>query len=110
VALFQAAPKESHVLAVKRIFRYIKGTKEFGLWYTKGKDISLISYIDVYWASCIDDQRRTSGATFYLGECLVSWLRKKQSSIFLSTTATEYIVAATCCTQVLWMKQNMTNI
>jgi hypothetical protein len=43
VARFQAAPKESHVLAVKRIFRYLKGTKEFGLWYSKGKDLSLIS-------------------------------------------------------------------
>jgi hypothetical protein len=44
VARFQAAPKESHVMAVKRIFKYLKGTKEFGLWYPKGKDISLVSY------------------------------------------------------------------
>jgi hypothetical protein len=42
VARFQAVPKESHVLAVKRIFRYLKRTEEFGLWYPKGKDISLI--------------------------------------------------------------------
>ena len=60
VTRFQATPKESHVLAVKRIFRYLKGTKEFGLWYPKGKDISLISYIDVYWEGCIDDWRSTS--------------------------------------------------
>jgi hypothetical protein len=44
------------VLAVKRIFRYLKGTKEFGLWYPKVKDLSLIAYIDAYWAGCIDDQ------------------------------------------------------
>jgi hypothetical protein len=56
VARFQEAPKESHVLAVKRIFRYLKGTKHFGLWYPKGKDISLISYTDVDWAGCIDDR------------------------------------------------------
>jgi hypothetical protein len=49
VARFQATPKESHVLAVKRIFIYLKGTQEFGLWYPKGKDLSLISYIDVDW-------------------------------------------------------------
>jgi hypothetical protein len=85
VAQFQAAPKESHVLAVKRIFRYLKGTKEFGLWYPKGKDLSLIAYIDADWVGCIDDRRSTSGEAFYLGECLVSWLRKKQSSISLST-------------------------
>jgi hypothetical protein len=56
VVQFQAAPKESHVLAMKRIFRYLKGTKEFGLWYPKGKDLSLIAYIDVDWAGCIDDR------------------------------------------------------
>jgi hypothetical protein len=110
VARFQAAPKESHVLAVKRIFRYLKGTKEFGLWYPKGKDLSLIAYTDVDWAGCIDDRRSTSGATFYLGECLVSWLRKKQSSISLSTAEAEYIATTTCCTQVLWMKQTLTDI
>ena len=95
VAWFQAAPKESHVLAVKRIFIYLKGTKEFGLWYPKGNDLSLIAYTD---ADCIDDRRSTSGAMFYLGECLVSWLIKKQSSISLSTTEAEYITATTCCT------------
>ena len=56
VAGFQAAPKESHVLAVKRIFRYLKGTQEFVLWYPKGNDLSLIAYTDADWAGCIDDQ------------------------------------------------------
>jgi hypothetical protein len=47
---------------------------------------------------------------FYLGECLVSWLRKKQSSVSLSTAEVEYIAATSCCTQVLWMKQTLTDI
>jgi hypothetical protein len=110
VARFQATPKESHVLAVKRIFRYLKGTKEFVLWYPKGKDLSLISYTDSYWAGCIDDRRSTSGAEFYLGECLVSWLIKEQSSVSLSTAEAEYIATTGCCTQVLWMKQTLTDI
>jgi hypothetical protein len=55
VAQFQTAPEESHVLAVKRIFRYLKGTKVFGLWYPKRKDLSLISYTDADWAGCLDD-------------------------------------------------------
>jgi hypothetical protein len=56
VARFQAAPNESHVLAVKRIFIYFKGTEEFGLWYPKGKDISLIAYTDADCEGCIDDR------------------------------------------------------
>jgi hypothetical protein len=98
VAQFQEAPKESHVLAVKRIFRYLKGTKEFGLWYPKGKDLSLMAYTDEDWAGCIDDRRSTNRAMFYLGECLVSWLSKKQSSVSLSTAEADYIAAAACCT------------
>jgi hypothetical protein len=110
VARFQEAPKESHVLVVKRIFRYLKGTEKFGLWYLKGKDLSLTAYIDADWAGCIDDRRSTNGASFYLGECLVSWISKKQSSISLSIAEAEYIAAATCCTQVLWMKKKLTDI
>jgi hypothetical protein len=105
VSRFQATPKASHVLAVRRIFIYLKGTKEFGLWYPKGKDLSLIAYTDADWPGCVDDRRNTNGASFYLGECLVSWLRKKQSSLSLYTTEAEYIVVAGCCTQVLWMNQ-----
>jgi hypothetical protein len=67
VAQFQEEPKESHVLAVKRIFRYLKGAKEFGLWYPKGKDLSLISYTGVDWVGCIDDLQNTNGEEFYLG-------------------------------------------
>jgi hypothetical protein len=101
VARFQAAPKESHVLEVKRIFRYLKGKKEFGLWYPRGKDLSLIAYTDVDWEGCIDDRRSTSGEVFYLGECLLSCLSKKKSSVSLSTAEVEYISAASCCTKVL---------
>jgi hypothetical protein len=46
----------------------------------------------------------------YLGECLVSWLSKKQSSIYLSTTEAEYIAATSCCTRVLWMKKTFIDI
>jgi hypothetical protein len=56
VAQFHATPKESHVLKMKMIFIYLKGTKEFGLWYPKGKNLSLIAYIDADWAGCIDDR------------------------------------------------------
>ena len=77
VARFQANPKEAHILAIKRIFRYLKGTIEFGLWYTKRNELTLLSYTDADWAGNIDDRKSTSGATFYMGDCLVSWSSKK---------------------------------
>jgi hypothetical protein len=59
-------------MAVKRIFRYLKATKDYGLWYPKRNEISLISYTDADWAGRIDDRIITGGETFYLGEFLVS--------------------------------------
>ena len=101
VARFQANPKETHVLAIKRIFRYLKGTTEFGIWYPKGNELTLVSYTYVDWAGSINDRKSTSGATLYLGNCLVAWSSKKQSLVSLSTIEAEYIAAATCCTQVI---------
>ena len=49
VARFQVAPKETHIIAVKRIFRYLKGTMDFGLWYPKGNELTLIAYSDADW-------------------------------------------------------------
>jgi hypothetical protein len=65
---------------------------------SKRKGSITYAYTDADWAGCIDDRRSTSGAVFYLGECLVSWLSKKQSSVSLSTAEVEYIAATTCCT------------
>jgi hypothetical protein len=110
VARFQATPKETHVMEVKRIFRYLKGTTEFGLWYPKGNEMTMVTYTDVDWEGSIDDRRSTSGEAFYLGDFLVSWLSKKQSSVSLSTTEEEYIATTTCCTQVLWMKKTLQDI
>jgi hypothetical protein len=95
---------------VKRIFRYLKGIIDFGLWYLKGNELTMVTYTDVDWVGSIDEKRSTSGATFYLGDCLVFWLSKKQSSISLSTIEEEYIATTTCCTHILWMKQTMQDI
>jgi hypothetical protein len=107
VGRFQESPKSSHLLAVKRIFRYLKGTTEYGLWYLTGNQIDLHAFIDVDWVGCVDYRRSTSGATFFLGGCLVSWSSKKQSRVSLSTVKEEYIATANCSTQVVWMKQMM---
>ena len=85
VARFQATPKETHIIAVKRIFRYLKGTMDFGLWYPKGNEITLIAYSDADRAGCVDDRRSSSGTTLFLGNCIVSWSSKKQASVSLLT-------------------------
>jgi hypothetical protein len=97
-------------MVVKRIFRYIKETQDYGLWYPKGNDLSLVPYTYADWVESVDDRRSTSEIAFYLGDFLVSWLRKKQTSVSLSISEAEYILASTCCTQVLCMKQNLQDI
>ena len=90
---------------MKRILRYLKGTIDFGLWYPKSSTFIVTTYSDADWAGNVDDQKSTSGNEFFMGDCLVSWLGKKKSSISLSTAEAEYIVVVDCCTQILWMKE-----
>jgi hypothetical protein len=110
VGRFQSAPKQSHLAAVKRIFKYLKGTMTYGLWYPRNQNFQLIAYSDADWANCVDERKSTSGGAFFLGDSLVAWLSKKQGSISLSTTEAEYIAAATCCTQILWMIQTLADL
>jgi hypothetical protein len=110
VGHFQSAPKQSHLAAVKRIFKYLKGTMTYGLRYPRNQNFQLIAYSDADWANCVDERKSTSGGAFFLGDSLVAWLSKKQGSISLSTTEAEYIAAATCCTQILWMIQTLVDL
>jgi len=72
VGRFQSTPKQSHLLAVKRILRSLKGNSDFGLWYPKNSTLTVIAFIDADWAGSIDDRKSTSGNAFFLGDCLVS--------------------------------------
>ncbi|KAH9762965.1 hypothetical protein KPL70_001008 [Citrus sinensis] len=106
-ARFQSCPKESHLLAVKRIFRYLSGTIDIGLWYPRGTHIDLTCYSDADFAGYKVDRKSTSGTCYILGHSLVSWFSKKQNSVALSTTEAEYIAAGSCCAQALLMKQTL---
>ncbi|KAK6124940.1 hypothetical protein DH2020_041315 [Rehmannia glutinosa] len=106
-ARFQSALKESHMTAAKRILRYLKGCQEVGLWHPNEGGFKLIGYSDSNYAGNIDDRKSTSGSCQFLGDCLVSWFSKKQNCVSLSTAEAEYISAAFCCTQLLWMKQTL---
>ena len=106
-ARFQAAPKECHLVAVKRILRYLVHTPSLGLWYPKGASFNLVGYSDSDYAGCKVDRKSTSGTCQFLGRSLVSWSSKKQNSVSLSTAEAEYISAGSCCAQLLWMRQTL---
>ncbi|RVW69235.1 Retrovirus-related Pol polyprotein from transposon TNT 1-94 [Vitis vinifera] len=104
-ARYQACPKESHLIALKRIIRYIAGTLELSLWYPFDTHSDVACYTDADWAGNVDDRKSTSGGCFYIGNCLVAWMSKKQNSISLSIAEAEYIAIGSCCSQLLWIKQ-----
>ncbi|GJY76657.1 retrovirus-related pol polyprotein from transposon TNT 1-94 [Tanacetum coccineum] len=108
-ARYQAKPTEKHLQAVKRIFRYLNGTINMGLWYSKDTDMSLTAYADADHAGCQDTRRSTSGSAQFLGDKLVSWSSKKQKSTAISSTEAEYIALSGCCSQILWMRSQLTD-
>jgi hypothetical protein len=106
-ARFQSDPKECHLVAVKRILRYLVATPCFGIWYPKGSTFDFIGYSDSDYAGCKVDRKSTSGTCQFLGRSLVSWSSKKQTSVALSTAEAEYVATGQCCTQLLWMRQTL---
>ncbi|XP_050890265.1 secreted RxLR effector protein 161-like [Lathyrus oleraceus] len=106
---FQANPKESHLAAIKRIMEYLKGTTNVGLWYPKGSICDLVGYSDSDYAGCKIDRKSTSGTCHVLGNALVSWACKKQACVALRTTEAEYIATGSCCAQILWQKQQLSD-
>ncbi|GKA99240.1 hypothetical protein Tco_0827177 [Tanacetum coccineum] len=106
-ARFQEDPKTSHLEAVKRIFRYIKGTTHLGLWYPNGTSIKTLVYDYSDHAGDYVDRKSTSGICTFMECCLTSWFSKKQTSLAISTTEAEYVSARKACQQALWMKQSL---
>ncbi|GKD77429.1 hypothetical protein Tco_1340050 [Tanacetum coccineum] len=104
-ARFHENPKTTHLKAVKRIFRYIRGTSHLGLWYPKGTRIETIVYADSDHAGNYVDCKSTSGVCTFMGCCLTSWFDKKQTTLAISMTEAEYVSAEKACQQALWMKQ-----
>nr|GEY47898.1 hypothetical protein [Tanacetum cinerariifolium] len=106
---YEANPNEHHVLAVKRIFCYLKGTINLGLCYSKDSGFDLTTYSDVDHAGCHLDQKSTSGSVQFLGDKLVCWSSKKQNYVSISTVESKYVAVSSCCAQVLWMHTQLTD-
>ncbi|GKD05263.1 hypothetical protein Tco_1180237, partial [Tanacetum coccineum] len=102
-ARYQVNPKVSHLYAVKRIFRYLKGQPKFSLWYPKDSPFDLVAYTDSDYAGASLDRKSTTGGCQFLRSILISWQCKKQTMVANSTTEAEYVAASSCCGQMLWI-------
>ena len=105
ISRYMARPTNLHLQAAKRILRYLKGTVDYGIMYKKGSLNDLVAYTDNDYAGDLNDRKSTSGYIFLLSSGAVSWISKKQPIVTLSTTEAEFVAAAGCASQVVWMRR-----
>ena len=105
ISRYMGKPTEMHMAAAKRILRYLKGSWNFGILYKWGWFDELEAFTDSDYAGDVDDRKSTSGYVFLLNSGAVSWASKKQPIVTLSTTEAEFVAAAGCASQAMWMKR-----
>ena len=110
ISIFMERPKEAHWQAEKRILRYVKGTKRFGILYIFSENSDLVGYTDSDWAGSGDDRKSTSGYVFHMGSGAISWASKKQLIVALSTAEAEYVAATAAACQVVWMRRMLRSL
>nr|XP_016479378.1 PREDICTED: uncharacterized mitochondrial protein AtMg00810-like [Nicotiana tabacum] len=110
VSRYMEHPKETHLLAAKRIFRYLQGTIDYGILYKKEGKSELIGFTDSDFAGDKEDRKSTPGYVFMLGSGAVSWCSKKQPIVTSSTTEAEFVAATVCATQAIWLKKVLTEL
>nr|GEW03074.1 ribonuclease H-like domain-containing protein [Tanacetum cinerariifolium] len=93
-ARHQVTPKECHLYAVKRIFRYLKGNPKLGLWYPKESPFDLVAYSENDYGGANQDQKSTTRGCQFLGRRLISWQCKKKTIVGTSTTKAKYVAAS----------------
>nr|GEX42591.1 putative ribonuclease H-like domain-containing protein [Tanacetum cinerariifolium] len=106
-AYFQVTPKASHLHTVKRIFKYLKGKPHLGLWYPKDSPFDIVAYLDSDYAGASLNKKSTTRGCQFLGCRLISWQCKKQTVVTTSSTEAEYVAAASCYAQVLWIRNQL---
>jgi hypothetical protein len=103
-------PRRVDLVATKHVMRYLKGTLDYGLYYTGDHDLRLYGYTDSDWAGSASDRKNTSGCCFSLGSTMTSWKSRKQSNIALSTTKVEYIAACSASCEAIWLQKLLTGL
>ncbi|XP_074327097.1 secreted RxLR effector protein 161-like [Apium graveolens] len=104
VSRFMADPREEHMLIIKRVLRYLKGTLDFGIFYGKSLNTNLLGYTDSDYARDMDDRKSTSGYVFLLNGAAICWSSRKQDIVTLSSTEAEYVAATSAACHCIWLK------
>ena len=97
-------PHDIHWRVAERILKFVQGTKTHGIFYKEKSDLDLIGFTDNDWVGENTDRNSTSGYVFMIPEGPISWSRKKQSAIALSSTEAEYRGVVNAATQCLWLQ------
>jgi hypothetical protein len=107
---FLVEPRHVHLVVAKHVMRYLKGTIDCGLSYDGDHDFTLSGYTDADWEGSVSDRKSTSGCYFSLGLAMISWKRRKQSNISLSTVEAKYIVACSASCESIWLRKLLTGL
>ncbi|XP_047261116.1 secreted RxLR effector protein 161-like [Capsicum annuum] len=110
VSRFMHQPSKVHYGAAKRILRYIGGTLDFGIWYSRTNNFKLCGYTDSDYGSSLDDRRSLSANVFTLGSDAVTWSSKKQATATLSTLETEYVAVTSAACQAVWLRRVLADL
>ncbi|KAI3494512.1 hypothetical protein L1887_40761 [Cichorium endivia] len=106
-ARYQADPREPHLAAMKTIFRYLHGITAYGLWYPANSGFYIQAYSNSDLGGCSIDRKSTSGGCQFLDGKLISWQSKKQTCVSISTAEAEYVAAAACTSQIIWIQSQL---
>ncbi|XP_074373464.1 secreted RxLR effector protein 161-like [Apium graveolens] len=111
VSRFMERPRLLHLNAVKHILRYIKGTIDYGLIYSRGSRFHmLVGFFDSNFAGSCEDRKSTGGMAFCLNENLITWVSQKQRCVALSTCEAEFMAATAAMCQSMWLQKLLSHI
>ena len=110
VCLHMHDPREPHLVALKRILRYVRGTLDLGLHIRASSQSDLVVYSDADWAGCPDTRKSTSGYAVFLGDNLVSWSSKRQNTVSRSSVGAEYRAVANAVAEASWLRQLLSEL